>query len=41
MRCFGFFYILFVKHFSFYEELNEILSKMYVGRKVTVMLVRF
>ena len=36
--CFDFLYNLRLKHFSFYEELSEMLSKMYIGLHVTYPL---
>jgi len=32
--CFDFLYNFCLKHFSFYDELNEICSKMYIGLHV-------
>jgi len=29
--CFDFLFKFYLKHFSFYEELSEILSHMYIG----------
>jgi hypothetical protein len=38
--CFDFLYNFCLKHFSFYEELSEILSQMYLDI-APVILVRF
>jgi hypothetical protein len=32
--CFDFLYVFCLKHFSFEEEMSEILLKMYIGRDV-------
>ena len=37
--CFDFLYNFCLKHFSFYEELSEILSKMYIGLYVKYRLL--
>ena len=37
--CFDFLYNLRLKHFSFYEELSEMLSKMYIGLHVKYPLL--
>jgi len=36
--CFDFLYKVCLKHLSFYEELNEILSQMYIGLHVQNLL---
>jgi hypothetical protein len=37
--CFNFLYKFCLKHFSFYEELSEILTKMYIGLHVKYRLL--